>query len=109
MQRKRSDTPTNVIDLDLEFRRARALLVATKTKPEQWWSPGRFKTKPAWYVGHPFLGVTDIEHDIRNAEDWAWLTQQIHQLRATYEARTGRALPEKTRAWCEDAGDELEL
>ena len=90
---------TNVIDFKSRTGRGDA---------ETWWSPGRFKTKPAWYVGQPFLGVTDIQHDVRNAEDWAWLTQQIHQLRATYEARTGRELPEKARSWCEDPDDELE-
>ncbi|HEV8670837.1 MAG TPA: hypothetical protein VGS01_08885 [Candidatus Limnocylindria bacterium] len=95
---------TNVIDLG--HRRARDLIVAAKV--EEWWSPGRFRTKPAWYVGAPFLGVTQIENDIRNAEDWAWLTQQIHQLRAMYEARTGRELPEEATAWCEDRDDELD-
>jgi hypothetical protein len=109
MQRKRSDTPTNVIDLDLEFRRARDLIVAAKTEPERWWSPGRFKTKPAWYVGHPFGGVIEIQHDVRTAEDWVWLTQRILQLQSLYEARTGRELPEDARDWCEDAVDRLGL
>jgi len=76
---------------------------------EKWWSPGRFKTKPVWYVGHPHLGVTDIMHDVRNAEDWAWLIKQVHQLRAMYEARTGRELPESAWLWWEDMPKEYEM
>lgn len=63
-----------------------------KGDQSEWWSAGRFRMKPSWLVGTPFLGVLDIEQDVRTAEEFHWLMQQVRQLRWKNESRTGRRI-----------------